>query len=51
MATPKGNPIKGSECDPKGKTVGLGVGAGRAPVAPGKAFPGAARSRGKKAKR
>jgi len=31
--TPKGNPIKGSQCSPKGKTVGIGTGQGRAPVA------------------
>jgi|GEM_PF-5210646 len=34
--TPKGNPIKGSECSPKGKTVGLGTGRGRALVAQSK---------------
>jgi hypothetical protein len=39
MATPKGNPIKGSSCNPKGKTIGLGNDAGRAVVMPGKAFP------------
>ena len=39
MATPKGNPIRGSTCDPKGKTIGIGTGQGRAPVMPGKAFP------------
>jgi hypothetical protein len=31
--TPRGNPIKGSECSPKGKTVGIGTGTGRAAVA------------------
>jgi hypothetical protein len=36
---PKGNPIRGSTCNPKGKTMGVGTGAGRAPVIPGKAFP------------
>jgi hypothetical protein len=33
--TPKGNPVKGSQCDPKGKSVGVGTGKGRAPVALG----------------
>ena len=28
----RGNPIKGSQCDPKGVTVGVGTGPGRAPV-------------------
>jgi hypothetical protein len=35
MATKRGNPIKGSECDPKGATVGLGTDRGRAVVALG----------------
>lgn len=30
--TPKGNPVKGSQCDPKGKTIGVGTHQGRAPV-------------------
>jgi hypothetical protein len=37
--TPKGNPIKGSACDPKGKTVGVGTKGGRAPVAFGSKKP------------
>lgn len=31
-ATPKGNPIQGSRCDPKGPTIGVGKGPGRAAV-------------------
>ena len=37
--TPKGNPIKGSKCDPKGATVGLGTKSGRAAVAKGSKKP------------
>jgi hypothetical protein len=33
--TPKGNPVKGSQCDPKGKTVGVGTHGGRAAVTKG----------------